>query len=272
MSRNSFSRPCLETLEDRLTPSAMPVMMPGPVLAPVAAATAPVTAANGLTANQQFIQSLYNDLLGRSGSISELNFWVNLLPSQGRTGVARSIVNSGETQGDLVDVIFGRMLGRVADPSGRAFWINFLRNGGTLEGVLAGFAGSAEFIVRQNILIGGSDPRVNFVEGLYAVLLNRAASFSEASFWVNVLGTQGATAVGRGIANSQEFRVAAVRTFYGDPTQVPFPSQPFFPNLLQRTTQPNPSEIFGWTSSSNDLITILVDIAGSQEYFNVRSR
>src|SRR4051812_828551 len=102
MTRTTFHRPCLETLEDRVTPSALPAVMPAPApTSPVAAAAAPVTAANGLTNDQQFVDSVYNDLLGRDGSISELNFWVDRIPSLGHEGVVRSILNSQETLGNL---------------------------------------------------------------------------------------------------------------------------------------------------------------------------
>ena len=45
------------------------------------------TASQQLTANEQFVQSLFNDFLGRSGTINELDGWVALLPSVGAAGV-----------------------------------------------------------------------------------------------------------------------------------------------------------------------------------------
>src|SRR5439155_12527535 len=49
-----------------------------------------------------FVQSLYHKLLGRTGSPGEVAAWVNLLPSQGRAGVAASILGSAEYRGIVV--------------------------------------------------------------------------------------------------------------------------------------------------------------------------
>jgi hypothetical protein len=248
MARTHCRPLCLESLEERRTPSA------------------------GLTPNESFVQALYGDLLGRSGSTAELDYWANQLPTLGQQGVVQSITHSAETEGHFVDGIYAQMLGRGADADGRSYWVNYLANGGTLEGMIGGFAGSAEFAARANILVGGSDTNANLVEALYGLLLHRAANPSEESYWTGVLSSQSATAVGQGIATSQEFRMAAVRTFYGDPTQAPLPAEPYLPDLLFRTSQPSPNEINPWVNSSTDLLTIATQIAGSGEYFNVRTR
>src|SRR5207245_4711135 len=67
--------------------------------APLPAGTGTITvgtASQQLTANQQFVQSVFNDFLGRSGTTDELNGWVALLQSVGPAGVGNAIIRSPE--------------------------------------------------------------------------------------------------------------------------------------------------------------------------------
>lgn len=61
-----------------------------------------------------FIQSLYNKLLGRIGSSSEVQGWVNALPSMGRAAVVAAFLNSPEFRGDAVEQLYGNPLAQIA--------------------------------------------------------------------------------------------------------------------------------------------------------------
>jgi hypothetical protein len=106
-----------------------------------------------------YIQSLYTLLLGRSASASEVNGWVSLLPSLGRTRIALAFVTSGEFRGDVVQALYSpnlalpsssfagivpELLNRSALPSAAevSFWVN---SGLDLLSIEVAIAGSGEF-------------------------------------------------------------------------------------------------------------------------------
>src|SRR5262249_42155350 len=89
-----------------------------------------------LGAARAFVQTLYNEVLGRTGKITqEIDPWVNVLGTQGQSAVANAIRFSPEALGRVVDQLYLRFLGRESDATGRAGWIGFLRSGGSLEQV-----------------------------------------------------------------------------------------------------------------------------------------
>jgi hypothetical protein len=54
-----------------------------------------------------FVQSVYNRLLGRVASNSEVSLWLGLLPSLGRTGMATTILSSGEFRVGAIAMLYG---------------------------------------------------------------------------------------------------------------------------------------------------------------------
>jgi hypothetical protein len=54
-----------------------------------------------------FVQSVYNRLLGRVASNSEVSLWLGLLPSLGRTGMATTILSSGEFRVGAIGMLYG---------------------------------------------------------------------------------------------------------------------------------------------------------------------
>jgi hypothetical protein len=54
-----------------------------------------------------FVQSLYNKLLGRMGSNSEVANWVAALPQLGRGGVALDFLGSTEFRFDVIEQLYG---------------------------------------------------------------------------------------------------------------------------------------------------------------------
>ena len=105
-----------------------------------------------------FIQSLYDSLLGRSGSSAEVAFWLALLPSFGRAGVANAFLASSEFRADVVEQFYGftqapsataaslftSLLGRNASPSATevASWVN---SSGSVLAIELSFLASGEF-------------------------------------------------------------------------------------------------------------------------------
>lgn len=96
----------------------------------------------------QYIQALYNDLLGRSADSGGLTFWQQIL-SAGPTGnvsVASGLLNSLESYRDLLDDAYQQFLGRSVDPSSADYWLSRLTNGQiTFDQLFANIVNSPEY-------------------------------------------------------------------------------------------------------------------------------
>lgn len=205
-------------------------------------------------ANHAFVQTLYSDFLGRSGSATELDAWVNMLPTFGRLGVANGISHSPEALTYAVDGYYLNYLGRRAVGGEEMGWVNELENGATEEQVIAGILSTSEFAARANAIIGSNDINANFVQALYSTVLSRTAGPGEGSDWYLFLPTLGRDGVALAFLGSPEFRGNFVRALYGNA-------------LLDRPTAPSAAEVAGWVNSGLDLLTIQTEMAASTEYF-----
>jgi hypothetical protein len=198
---------------------------------------------NQLSQTQAFVQGLYDDLLGRTGSLAELNLWVNVYNSQGQAAVANGIVRSSEALGRVVDSFYLRFLGRQSDSAGRAAWINLLQHGASLESVEAGFITSPEYL---------SHIDTDFVQSLYINLLGRTGSAAELALWNNSIQTLGLAGIASAFLTSQEYR--------GDNVAADFQL------FLHRS--PSPAETSAFVGMSADLLGIEAAILSSQECFS----
>jgi Domain of unknown function (DUF4214) len=195
-----------------------------------------------LTPIPAFVQTLYNDLLGRTGTSGELNSWVPIFNASGQSAVANGILRSTESLGRIVDSLYLEYLGRQSDPAGRAFWINEFQNGATLEQVSSNIINSPEYLGHIN---------TDFVQSLYVHILQRTGGPQELAFWYARLGTLGLNGVALQFLDSTEYRIDAVTALYS--------------RFLHR--QPGNGEAAAWANTSLDLLTIEVDILGSAEFF-----
>jgi hypothetical protein len=104
------------------------------------------TCANSDSPN--WTEALYQDLLARTPSASELNSFLGLLGGGAtRTQVAAGALASAERRHDLVDAYYRTFLGRPAD-SGATLLVNLLGMGATDEQVLQSILGSSEYAHR----------------------------------------------------------------------------------------------------------------------------
>ncbi len=226
--------------------------------------------AHVVSADERFVQALYVTFLGRPGSSPEWDGWVAALPRVGRAGVADLIQHSNEALTRLVDGFYSRFLNRSPAGGEAAGWVNALAHGATEEQVIAGILASGEFAADANRLVGSANADDNFVQALYMLVLNRPANAvngNDVSAWAGGLPALGRAGVALDFLTLAEFRVGAVRTFYGDPTLTPSPYQPFLPNLLHRQAAPTSGEVGGWVNSGFDLLLIEDLIAGSAEFY-----
>ncbi|QYG91867.1 DUF4214 domain-containing protein [Iamia sp. SCSIO 61187] len=73
-----------------------------------------------------YVGVLYELLLGRAPSATDLAFWEARVASRGRTSVAGEILGSNESERRRVATAYEEMLGRPADPGGLTFWTGVL--------------------------------------------------------------------------------------------------------------------------------------------------
>ncbi len=78
-----------------------------------------------------FIQALYQDVLSRAASASEVAGWQQQLAAGAldRGAVARAFVTSGEAYQDTVNQDFAQFLGRMPDAAGEQYFVAALQNG-----------------------------------------------------------------------------------------------------------------------------------------------
>jgi hypothetical protein len=120
------------------------------------------------SANQVFVENLYEVLLGRTTDPVGLAAWTALL-NQGTlpSSIVQAIENSDEYRADQVQQLYQRYLNRQPEAGGLQFWISDLANGATIEQVASAIVGSPEYFQlhgNNNIL---------FLDTLYEDALTR---------------------------------------------------------------------------------------------------
>jgi hypothetical protein len=151
----------------------------------------------GALDNTQFVTLLYNNVLHRAPDQGGLNAWVGELNG----GVTRAQVLLGFTESseDINDLagpvqqglwvenlqaaevarLYDTTLSRLPDVAGLANWTGMLEAGTSLQTVVNGFVGSAEFQATY-----GSLNNTQFVELLYQNALHRSADQAGLNAWV----------------------------------------------------------------------------------------
>ena len=97
--------------------------------------------------NSAFVRALYSKFLSpRVPSDSEVNGWTNAMAGGlSRLGVASNFSGSDEFFTRVVNGYYQKLLGRVADPGGLAFWVGRLRSGQREDALTADLLGSQEY-------------------------------------------------------------------------------------------------------------------------------
>jgi hypothetical protein len=107
---------------------------------------------SGSMTDQNYIQTLYTDLLGRGASDGEVSQWMGVIQAAGRAGVATGILGSLEFRVDAVNTYFVDLLGRPADDAGLASYVN---SNLTLPQLRATFDASPEAFNASQLQAGG---------------------------------------------------------------------------------------------------------------------
>jgi hypothetical protein len=209
---------------------------------PTSVVSSSVDVSQPLSNERAFVQALYNELLGRSGTLAELDLWVGLLPAQGQAAVAAAILHSSEALGRIVDALYLRFLGRESDPTGRAGWIGFLQRGGTEEQIEDLFLTSPEYISHIN---------TDYVQSLYLNILGRPGTSDELAVWNNNIQHLGLAAIADAFVHSPEYRLNTLRLD--------------FETFLHRLAGDN--ELMPLANTSLDLLALEQLVLSSPEFF-----
>jgi parallel beta-helix repeat protein len=94
------------------------------------------------TAEERYVQGLYQQLLNRTGNATEVAYWVSELPQLGRQGVARGFLEASEFRADQIEGYYNALLHRPDDLSGLNYWLSSNLD---INADRLGFEGSAEF-------------------------------------------------------------------------------------------------------------------------------
>jgi hypothetical protein len=128
------------------------------------------------SADYDYVYSLYQTVLGRTPSMSEVTGWVDQIAS-GWTyqQVAEGFINSTEHRWDQVDYYYSVLLNRAPDPLA-VTWFNMLQAGVSEQTVVEGIIASPEF---QSEHVSDA----SYISALYEDVLGRPGSDAEIASW-----------------------------------------------------------------------------------------
>jgi hypothetical protein len=217
----------------------------------VVGGTAP---ARALTMNENWVDLLYEDTLGRDPSSGELSTLAGLV-DQGtsRVNVALGVVLSAEFDTLTVQGFFQDFLGRPADSTSLQTFVPMLQGGVRDETVLGAVLGSAEYFATQAM----SD-NATFINELFMDVLGRPAGAGEVAALLPVIQASSRQAVADVVLNSIEFRERFVTGLFID--------------YLDRRSPPAQAEVTPFVTliamgATLDQTRAL--ILGSQEHFDI---
>ncbi len=130
-----------------------------------------------------WVTGMYQDLLGRTPSLTEEQPWVNYLNGGGSTSyVAYGFAASAERESDRVTADYEKYLGRAPSGAEVQQWVTAFEQGlATNEYVIAGFIGSAEYFQDH----GANN--VRWLEAAYQAILGRLPDAPGFAAWLAAL-------------------------------------------------------------------------------------
>lgn len=203
--------------------------------------------------DEHFVQCLYLDALGRTGSLEEIESWVQQLGITGsRATVAMGIENSFEARDRMVKAWYATYLGRPTQGGEELGWVNELEHGQAEEVVLSRILGSPEFYQHAQTVSALSTPNERYIGALFQVLLGRPASSADVAGWNALLPVLGYPGEALAFLRSAEFRTDHFEGYYN--------------NLLHRQTD-GPA-LAGWVNSDLDIFGVRIDFESSPEFYS----
>jgi hypothetical protein len=205
-----------------------------------------------LTPQERFVEAVYLDELGRTGSKAELDGWLPVLNGPGgQRAVVSSILHSAEARDHLVRGWYVTFLGRQANGGEEMGSVNALLAGQTEEMVLSRILGSQEFFTHAQTLGFSGSANAQFVQALYKLLLHRTPNTGELNMQMGALGVLGPQGLALAFLQSQEYRGDVIS---GD-----------FTTLLHRPADPTVVNNLAFTNL--DLSAIRLGFESTPEFF-----
>ncbi len=210
----------------------------------------------GLTPAERFVQSVYQDELGRAGDKTEPDGWAAALAagSESQAQIAAAVSHSFEGSDHVVKGWYLAFLGRAAVNGEELGWVDLLRQqriGQTDEAVLSQILSGAEFYAHAQTLVSTGTADERYVQALYRLLLNRSSAADETAGWVATLQQQGRQGAALGILHSTECRTDEVEACYDA--------------LLERPS--DPPGLNTWVFSNLDMRSIRIAFESTSEFF-----
>jgi len=95
--------------------------------------------------NQLWVEAMYSQVLGRTGSAAEVQFWVARAASTPRALIAKQFVTSDEYRLHVVASWYQNYLTRAPEAGGAQYWLNKLKTGLKAEVIQSSILVSTEF-------------------------------------------------------------------------------------------------------------------------------
>jgi len=217
--------------------------------AATASRTFSLTVALDGTPASRYITSTYQLFVGRPATTAEVSTWSPTVQAGNRYPLTSALAVSDGWAGYEIDQLYQIVLGRGADPSGRAYWVSQVAAGVRLETIATFYYGGPEYYSAN-----GSTP-AGYVTALYEDILRRQPDQSGLNFWVGMLNS-GAL---------DRYGVAA--SFYASIESRRDRVNRLYLRILGRGPDPG-----GWDYWAGQLLTtgdvaLAVLLAGSDEYY-----
>ncbi|MFP5321862.1 MAG: DUF4214 domain-containing protein [Acidimicrobiia bacterium] len=163
------------------------------------------SAANASTivtqATGAYVDAVYQLFGGRAATSTEKSYWAPAVASGNRLALTSALSVTDAWAGTRLDDLYRTVFQRGADSGGRAYWLDQIRRGLTLESAGVEFYSSSEYYVRSG------NTRKGWISALYRDLLGRTADGGGVAYWVDQLAKgQPRSAVAANFYRSNESR------------------------------------------------------------------
>lgn len=159
----------------------------------------------------RFVQCVFQDILGRTPTLSAATDWVaQLCSGASAMTLATCLLHSQENRERQIEQNYLKLLGRTPNADGLSFWTNLLTSGKKQEEVLAAMVSSSEYFTKNGSTNDG------YIRALYIDLIGRRASEAEVDSWVGLLNSESATrlAIAYDFLSGEEYRLNLINEWF----------------------------------------------------------
>ena len=209
--------------------------------------------AQGLSPNAAYVQTVYQNLLGRAVDPAGSSYWTGVLDSGvPRQTVSWALVNSDEYRSDVIAGMYAKFLNRGPDAGGLSYWVGQVAGGMTFEWFQSFLIGSDEYYGSG---AKGKGDNTDFVKSMYSDVLGRPVDSGGLNYFVSLLAA--------GTSRAQVVAAIVYSTEHLDSTV-----DGYYVKFLSRHVDPSGEAYWvGQLQAGARDESIVALIAGSDEYF-----